>query len=54
VGQTHASGAAEAPFRETIAPLAISIRKLTAGGDLYPAAAETRWRNFADANSSRI
>jgi hypothetical protein len=45
---------AEAPLRESIARLEISTCKLTAGGDLYPAAAETRWHNFAAANYSRL
>jgi hypothetical protein len=45
---------AEAPLRESIARLGISTRKLTAGGDLYPAAAETRWHNFAAANYSQL
>jgi hypothetical protein len=45
---------AEAPLRESITALGISTRKLTAGGDLYSAAAETRWRNFAAANYSRL
>jgi hypothetical protein len=45
---------AEAPLRELIASLRISTRKLTAEGDLYPAAAETRWHNFAAANYSQL
>jgi hypothetical protein len=45
---------AEAPLCESIARLGISTRKLTAGGDLYLAAAEKRWHNFAAANYSRL
>jgi hypothetical protein len=44
----------EAPLCESIAALGISIHKLTAGRDLYPAAAETRWQNFATARCSRL
>jgi hypothetical protein len=44
----------EAPFRELITALGISTRKLTAGSDLYPAAAETRWQSFAAANYSQL
>jgi hypothetical protein len=37
-----------------IASLGISLLKLTAGSDLYPAAAEMRWQNFAAARCSGL
>jgi hypothetical protein len=43
-----------ARLRESITALGISTRKLTAGSDIYPSAAETRWQNFAAANYSQL
>jgi hypothetical protein len=53
--QSFSKRDAEASPRELIdAPFGVSLLKLTAGSNLYPAVAETRWLNFAAARCSGL